>query len=499
MEEDPRELATKAPLDPLDPDAGPAEVAVQVSQDGMAAFLTVSLPASQWTPLTVGDLLDRLAEAQVSYGIARDAVEGVLRAVSTASPALVGPFQVAWGIPAVNGEDARIEYHESLMATSGRPRVLEDGRVNLFDLNTVHNVPKGTVLAVLTPPTPGEPGMTVLGAKVWARPGRDLWLRTGRGVVVSEDRRTATSEIDGHATLMEGKIEVTSILVISKDIGVETGNIQFLGSVVIHGNVLSGFCVQADGDVEINGSVEGGTVVAQGNVTVLYGIKGGNRGTVVAGGAVKARFIEGAEVQAGTCVWAADGILQSRIEAGEGVEVLGKRGAIIGGSLLARDSVSARFLGSAMGCSTEITVGVAPRLRQELLDRRQKLGEMQVRLQRMDQTLRYLSDHERKGLLSIDKREMTARLVQLQEQLYNDMEGLRSRCKELERAMGDVHLAWVQAEHTCYPGVRVGIGPALLTVTSQLLGTRFHVGDQREIVYGPIPHPSSSATPRGQV
>ena len=457
-------------------------VMVEVAQDRMAAYVTIVPAGPGGKASTVDDVLAKLEESRVAYGVDLDAVRRAVRESQEGLGAAGLPdrIQVAWGRPPVSGEDARIDYHEVLVAVSGRPRVLEDGKVNLFELNTVRNVPKGTVLAVKTPPTPGEPGVTVLGTSVPARPGRDLRLKAGKGAALSEDGLRVVAEIDGHATLIDERVEVTSVIEVP-DVGVETGNIDFVGSVVVRGNVQPGFRVKAGGDVEVQGGIDGGSVEARGNVTVQFGIQGGGRGKVVAGGAVKARFVENAEVRAGTHVWATDGILQSRVEAGVGVEVLGRRGAIIGGRVLAKNNVAARFLGSALGSVTEIVVGVLPSMREELLENRKKQAELEASLQRIEQTLQYLADHERCGRLSQDKREMMSRLVQSQEQLFAELAALRARHWELESELGDVRAAWVHARDLCYPGVRVSIGNALYTVTSAVQSARFRLGEDGEI------------------
>lgn len=473
--------------DQNDRDSG---ITVTISQDNMAAYIAFAPQSSGEDAVTVEAALHQLEEAGVIFGIELDAVE---RAIRESLPPQDHPtppktYQVAWGKHPINGEDARIDYHEALKGASGRPKVLEDGRVNLFDLNTVRNVPKGTVLAVQTPPTQGEPGATVVGAKIQPRPGRDLWLRAGRGTALSEDRLSVIAEVDGHAAVIDGKVEVTSIFIVPRDVGVETGNIQFVGSVVVRGNVHQGFTVKAEGDVEIQGSIDGGTVEAQGNVTVQYGIKGGGRGRVVAGGVVKARFIENADVRAGSHIWATDGILQSRVESGLSVEVLGKRGAIIGGRVMAKDSVSARFLGSAIGGATEISVGALPSLRAELLEKRKKQAELESNLERAALTLQYLSDHERKGLLTRDKREMKSRLVQMQEQLFANLKDIKNHSQELEQAINDSRKSWVQAKDVCYSGVKLGIGSASYINTSSLQRCRFCLNGDGEVEIVMIPN-----------
>ncbi len=453
----------------------------------MSASVLVTAPAEGGRLATVEEVLVALKETGVVCGIDPASVEqAIVDATLPPDPARpVEPVRVAEGRQPGPGIDARIDYHPCLTEASGRPKERPDGTVDLFDLNTVHNVAKGTVLAVMTPPARGEPGMTVTGVEIPGRLGHEVWLKAGSGTHLSEDRLTVTAAVDGHATLMYGEVAVTNVYQVNKDVGTEIGNIQFVGSVVVRGNILHGFSVKAEGDVEVYGGIDGGTVQAAGNVTVQYGIAGGGHGGVVAGGAVKARFIESAEVRAGTHVWAADGILQSCVEAGVGVEVLGRRGAIIGGQVTARSSVSARNIGSEMGSPTEITVGVMPEVRQELAEIHKKLGGVDADFQRTDQAIQFLSAQERHGMLAPEKRVTLSRLVQVQEQLFALQQKLRARKLELEQASREARGAWVHARDVCHQGVRVTIGSARYQVTDSIPRARFRLNDNLEVEVAP--------------
>lgn len=464
-----------------------SETIVQLDDGLLAAQIFITTPVGGGNPATLEGVNARLAEAGVVYGIDEEVLQEVVNEVlSLTIPGMRwGPILAAQGRAPVGGEDARIDYHPCLTATSGRPKVESDGTVNLFELNVVHNVTKGTVLAVETPPTPGQPGMTVMGAEIPARPGRECWLKPRKGTEQSEDKYTVTAAFDGHATLIQGEISVANVYHVNKDVGVETGNIQFVGSVVIRGNVQNGFTVKAEGDVEVQGGVDGGSIETSGNVTVQYGIKGAlGRGKVVAGGAVKAKFIENADVRAGTNVWAADGILQSRVEAGATIEVLGRRGAIIGGRVSALVKVSARTLGSAMGSSTEISAGVTPAARTELGEIRKKQAEMEELVVRANQMIQFLVEQERRGTLGPQKRSNLSKLVATQGQLYNTMESLTLRAKELEQMFSESRTAVIEAREVCHPGVTALIGGARYAPSMPLTRAKFHLNDQQEIEVG---------------
>ena len=207
------------------------------------------------------------------------------------------------------------------------------------------------------------PGISVFGTPIPARPGRTAGLRLGAGARLGDDGLQVFAATAGHATLVGDLVTVSPIYYVRGDVGPATGNIDFVGSVSVSGNVDAGYRVKAGGDVEIQGGVTAGDVEAGGNVSVRYGIQGHKgHGRVVAAGVVRAKFIEFAVVRAGGSVYASDGVMRSDVEAGVKVEVLGHHGSIVGGHVLGRYAVSARDIGSPHGVPTRIVVGTDPAL-----------------------------------------------------------------------------------------------------------------------------------------
>ena len=74
------------------------------------------------------------------------------------------------------------------------------------------------------------------------------------------------------------KINVFPVYEVNGDVDYNTGNIDFVGTIVIRGNVRSGFKVKADGDIRIIGSVEGAELEAAGSIEISAGIIGQNKG-----------------------------------------------------------------------------------------------------------------------------------------------------------------------------------------------------------------------------
>jgi uncharacterized protein (DUF342 family) len=347
---------TQPAIQPEEPQ--PPALIVRVAPDQLAAHLEVTVSAHpEATPPTLEEALTSLADANVTYGVDRGCVVAALETPGR-------PVRVAEGRSPRAGEDGRVEYAPSLLAIGGRPHVSSDGAVSLFDLDLVHNVDAGVLLATRTLPTPGEPGMTVFGTPIAARPGRAANVRVGAGARFGDDGLQVFAATAGHAALVGQVVTVSTIYRIRGDVGPATGNIEFVGSVIVSGNVDAGYHVRAGGDVEIQGSMAAGEVEADGNVSIRYGVQGHNgHGRVVAGGTVRAKFVEFAHVQAVGSVYVSDGIIRSTVEAGDKLEVLGHHGAIVGGRITAHAGVWARHLGSPRDIPTEIVVGTKPILR----------------------------------------------------------------------------------------------------------------------------------------
>lgn len=187
----------------------------------------------------------------------------------------------------------------------------------------------------------------------------------GKNTVADQEERNLFAACDGHVTMIDGKVVVDSVLVITQDIDFATGNIDFVGNIIIHGNITSGFKVYASGDIEIKGSVEAAEVVAGGSIQVRNGIISGAKGIVKAGQNVYAKFIENSTVEAGGDVLVRDSIMQSVIRSGGSVKVTDRRAIIVGGIIQAYNLVESKTLGSQLATQTIVEVGINPHYREE--------------------------------------------------------------------------------------------------------------------------------------
>jgi len=269
-------------------------------------------------------------------------------------------YVLAKGVPTVEGTNSKIEYFFNTDPNT-KPALNPDGSVDFFKLETISKCTKGQLLAKLTPAVMGKKGTRVTGETVIPRDVKNEKLRFANNIELSEDGLSIFAKVDGHVSLVDDKVFVSDIYEVV-DVGPATGNIDYVGNVLVKGNVQTGYKVKAQGNVEVRGVVEGAEIDATGKVTIAKGFNGMGRGVINAGESVVVRFIENATVVAGgnvTC----EAIMHSNVTTAGSVDVTGKRGFIVGGSVKAQGSVTAKTLGSEMGGDTTINVGVDPKLK----------------------------------------------------------------------------------------------------------------------------------------
>jgi uncharacterized protein (DUF342 family) len=463
--------------DLVDDQAPPRPVVVRVSADGLRATVSRDSRIGSDVQISVGNIREALAAAGVISGIDQAAIAEAAAGLSLC----LGPadgYLVARGRAPQQGDDADISYASELTSSSGRPSLNADGSVNLFDLHMVHAVAEGQLLASRTPPTAGVPGKNVCGTELPAPNGRDCRLTVGKGASVSPDGTEVRSTVAGHASLVGDRIEVSQSFDVRSKVGPATGNISFAGAVRVHGDVLAGYRVTADGDVEVLGTVEeGATVEAGGDVTVRYGIVG----RVRSGGSVKAAFLENAQVEAGANVWASGGIVASTVDAGGCVEVVGPRGAIVGGSVTAREGVSARALGSPANTRTRLHVGIAPSVLAEYKTVSQSLKDTLDQSERVLVGLRQLARLSAQGALPAAKVELANKLSEVLARLNHMQVQQTERKRNLAFQINQGRAGYIQATHTAYPGVDLSIGSAHLQPSMETSHVRYVLDDQYQI------------------
>lgn len=430
---------------------------ISVSADKMKATIRFYPPFEGGEIMSEQEILSDLQFNKIIYGVNRELIKSFV-----ADRHYCTDFVVAEGLPMVEGVDAHIEY---LFNTdlSQKPAVNEDGSVDYFHLETICHCEKGDVLAQMITAIPGKDGFNVHGERAIAQIPRNVLFQYGKNISKSEDGKQLIADINGHVTLVDGKVFVSGTLELT-DVDTSTGNIEYDGNVLVSGNVQSGFEINAKGDVEVRGVVEGAKITAGGQIIINRGITGMSRGVLTAGSNVIVKYIENATVHAGGYV-ETDCIIHSTVTAGSHVTVQGKRGFITGGVVRATSYVEVKTLGSDMGVDTTVEVGTDPEMKARYNELQQEVQEMRKNIARLEPVIRAVGEKLGKGeKLNLDQMKQ-AKL--LSTQLATNKEKLKSDLVELaklEVSFDQTTDASVKITGQAYPGTKIVVSECKLVL-----------------------------------
>ncbi|ETT73916.1 hypothetical protein C173_10765 [Paenibacillus sp. FSL R7-277] len=429
-------------------------LSITFSEDKGIAYLQFTKKDENFT-CSVEDLESFLSSHNIRFGIQHDIVQ---RISSNPEEYFWNRVPIAIGQPAVNGKDGRIVLTVD-MEEDRKPLEKEDGKVDYKELVRLHNVRKGQLIAKVIPAENGVSGKMVTGEELPFRAGKEAHFKVGKNVVVDQEETSMYSAIDGLVTLTDkGKINVFPVYEINGDVDYSTGNIDFVGTVVIRGNVLTGFTVKSAGDIRVVGGVEGAELISGGSIEITGGIIGYNKGLVHAGKNVKVSFIQDGNVVAGEDVIVSQSIMHSSIRAGRDVLCNGAKGLIVGGIVQAGEHVIARTIGNTMSTATAIEVGVVPELRNEINELRQELRQLLENEDKTNKALYLLNQLANNGQLSPDKVALRVKLNATKQSHMRDEKRIKERVLEIERMLEDTGRAKVDVVKTIYGGSKIVIG-----------------------------------------
>jgi len=362
-----------------------ASFTLEIDTDAMHAWVHV-VPACGGKSLVPNDIYLQLGVAGVTFGIDAVTVEGACAMGD------VGRVAVAVGVPAVNGQDTRFE---SLIADARdrSPRLDVNGLVDFRELGAIPTVHADQELMRRIPPTTGTPGYTVRGGICEPKPGKNLPFpeRLVGAYVDRSDNNLLRAVFSGQPVRCGNTINVEQVFRV-RDVNVATGNISFDGTINIEGEVLPGMKVHATGDIIVGGVVDGAELFAGGDIHISGGAIAKAR--VRAGGSVSARFVENAQVLAGTTIAIDDTALQSDLQANNQI-IIGlktpQRGRLAGGSARAMMLIQAPILGSPTGGVTTLLLGVNPVLEAQYRDLLARIEKQKAEEDNLEKLVKHLS------------------------------------------------------------------------------------------------------------
>jgi uncharacterized protein (DUF342 family) len=336
----------------------------------------------------------------------------------------------------------------------------------------------------LIPPTPGTPGKTVAGTDVPALDGKPVALPRGRNVSISEDGSKLIANISGQISYIDGKVSVFATHEVKADVDNSTGNISFIGNVAVRGNVLSGFTIEAGGNVEVMGVVEGAVIKAGGDIILRRGMQGMGKGILISGGDIIARYIENSNIEARNDI-KAEAIMHSNVKCGNKLELSGRKGLLVGGTCKVGKEIVAKVIGSHLATVTDIEVGVDPTVRERFKAVKDEIIQIETDLRKAEQAITILKKMELAGTLTPEKKEMLAKSMRTKVYFSSRLVELKDEFTQLEAKLQQDAYGKIRCYNIIYPGTKVAIGSCMMYVKENLHYCTLY-RDGADIRVGPI-------------
>jgi len=454
---------------------------VRVSENKLRAYLSVHPPSESGRMLSMEIVEKSLADRGIVHALDPSAVEGALVKARVGKMPVYNAV-IAKGMAHVRGDDARIEFKFQTEKKAGTIDQ-QSGAINFKERQTLQLAKAGGVLAVKVPLTPGKEGIDVYGHIIPAESGSDKILTRANNVEVSGDGLVFTSSIDGVVMLTQNnKLEVFKKFDVPGDVDYSTGNLSMDGVLDIKGWIRSGFKVNATGEIHVGEGVEDAKVESGANIYIKGGIIGTGEGNVRASGNLTVRFLENAVVNVDGDIFVQDDIVRSQVSANGSIIATGTKGRIRGGSAFAGKGIEMYEIGSPAGVITNVTVGVASKLRERIVKISKKLGECRENGAKMDMALTKYDNLDKGKKLPKEFERKIKILAKQRQDLIIEEARIQKEKEALaqELSLAKSELLAVKVKEAVYSGTTVVVSGYAFKVKDDIKGTVTFIFDEEE-------------------
>ena len=444
---------------------------IKVSDDLMKVYLTVKPFAQQDIDISLNDVLQTLQSRSISFGIKEDVIKNTLDKVKQEKFSMENVL-IAEGNQAINGEDGRLEY---LFNVDNKIKPHEDthGKVDFHDLSIVENVGKEQPLVKLIDSTPGTPGKNVYGKMINPVHGKPCVLPIGENTKVSDkDSKLLVSCIEGNVRYFDEVVSVKSCYLVEKDVDFGVGNITSKGTIIVHGDVKSGFVLDAGGDVEVWGTVEDSVIKSKGNVLVRGGFIGSGKGKIEADGDVTISFARNQTIVAANVIILREAV-GCTIYAKNTVRVNGDKISIEGGITTAGTMIEVESLGSKNEVHTDVEAGIDYTAHQSQMSTRKEISGLKAVLKTIDKELNTLH------AIKKAKGELPAQYTKTFDHLLSRREESAKKLKdlEIEEIISVNEGAKIVVNKVVHPGVEITIGESTMAILEEYKKATFYLSE----------------------
>lgn len=450
---------------------------VSVSTGNKEAFIFITPPSGTGKGVTVDGIEAALKANNVVFGLREDVIKMIADDQKYSQKLCVAVAQLP-----IDGVSGSITYKYDKKVEAA-PTENERGFVDYKDLGFIRVVRTGDVIADITLPTEGEPGVDVRGGKIAQYPGKKAQFTLGPNTKITEDEQHVVAAADGRLIFKNNAFTVETTVIINGDVDASVGNISFIGDVIIKGNVCEGFKVSSNTNITVSGEVNGATLEAGGNITIKQGCVFAK---ITCHGNVSALFCERSNINCDGNISAQNYVICNIYCAGE-LTIKASNGSLIGGKYTILNSLEASNIGSKTYTPTDITLGDNAILADEKTQLEMKIAAAQKKIEDLTMIVNFLNEKKKElRKLPDDKEEMLATAVRQRVLLNVEIKTNQKRIDEINVYLSTKQQLWVRCKGYIYPGTRITINDNVFKADKEYAHSMVSIGADGEITATPF-------------
>lgn len=400
---------------------------MRVNEERLKLFIEAR-PGPEPGPVTFQDI-DALLPVEIDRTMLHPGVLAEVAAIVSRGEH-AAERRIAKGRAPEHGEDGKLLL---LVKKFGSPREVQIDQRGFVDYSHLHlfdNVEPGKVVARLYPPHVGKAGVDAFGKSIASRVGQPKKVTHDKTI----ERRNVSTENSTYEELVatgfgyleedNGNLCIKPELVVRENLDLRYGNIDFVGSIKVSGDVQPGFKVSADRGIEVAGAVQSGCVIIckSGDVKIHFA----DDAQIIASGKIMLDVAQRVRAEAGGLIEVKKQARESELRSA--LAIMAPSAQIVGGGCYVVHGLSVRELGNEAGISTLVSLSSKAETTAEY-------GRLAASLQSHEQVKQlleshlgpYAHQHSRVQLLKSEHREKMEKLLKKLREVE------RSRLALLER------------------------------------------------------------------
>ena len=331
-----------------------SKVFLTTDEGAFTGYLFMYPALNEGTTHTLEEILDYLAAEEIE-NIDKNQISSLFHRFADGE--VIENEIIAEGIRPTVGKDAEITLH---FGTADKKPKIKDGKVDFKNLDNIVMVEKGDVLITKKPAI---------------------------HATVNEAGTIFSATTDGYVDFGNKRLGVYPVYMVKGNVDYSTGNIRFNGSVHVKGDVLSGFKIEADKHILVDGICQDCEIIAKGNVILRTGIKCTGSGLVRAGGTAVIGYAEKAKIYARESIEIRKYAFNCELFAGTKIDAMNGDGIVAGGLIRAFQDISVKQLGTNGNSKFNVIIGMKYYIEFELEKLRREKARIAETIERVDTAL----------------------------------------------------------------------------------------------------------------